>query len=238
METREARALAQEMASAYRRMLEDYRRYHGVKPDEALVAVEKARSSHTLESVQSKEPQQVSWYQLSELAQADPEAATEQWKEIQAAARADLLNGQRAARAVREGASSGAWEMAQFLAVRAAMVKQWQPQGGMEQLLIDTLAQAYTEQHRWIAAANNFLSAECDKHQVELERREKWLPPRVTEAEALEQAMGMAERWNRMFLRTLRALRDLRRYTPTITIQNVGQVNIGGQQINVADQKG
>jgi hypothetical protein len=36
---------------------------------------------------------------------------------------------------------------------------------------------------------------------------------------------------NRIFLRTLRQLRDLRRYT--VVIQNPGQVNIGAQQVNV-----
>ena len=45
--------------------------------------------------------------------------------------------------------------------------------------------------------------------------------------------MAMAERWNRVFLRTLRALRDLRRYAPTVMIQNAEQVNIGGQQLNL-----
>jgi hypothetical protein len=238
METGEARALAEEMAGAYRRMLENYRRYHGLKAEEALVALEQARSPLALESIQSREPQQVSWYHLGELAQVEPEQATRQWEEIQEAARADLRSGHRAARAVQESFGSGPWDMAQFLAVRTSLAEQWQPQGGIELLLIDTLAQAYTEQHRWIAAANNFLSAECDKHKVELEKQEKWLPPRVTEAEALEQAMGMAERWNRMFLRTLRALRDLRRYAPTINIQNAGQVNIGDQQVNVAEQHG
>jgi hypothetical protein len=41
----------------------------------------------------------------------------------------------------------------------------------------------------------------------------------VREAEALEQALRMAEQWNRIFLRTLR---DLRRYAPTVMIQNAG----------------
>jgi hypothetical protein len=35
--------------------------------------------------------------------------------------------------------------------------------------------------------------------------------------------------------RTLRALRDLRRYAPTVMIQSAGQVNIGGQQVNMAE---
>ena len=46
----------------------------------------------------------------------------------------------------------------------------------------------------------------------------------------------MGDRFNRLFLRTLRALRDLRRYAPSVTVQNVGQVNIGQQQVNVAGE--
>ena len=42
----------------------------------------------------------------------------------------------------------------------------------------------------------------------------------------------MVDRFNRLFLRTLRALRDLRRYAPTVMIQDAGQVNIGQQQVN------
>ncbi|MDX2031597.1 MAG: hypothetical protein SF339_13055 [Blastocatellia bacterium] len=38
--------------------------------------------------------------------------------------------------------------------------------------------------------------------------------------------MQMADRFNRLFLRTLRQLRDLRRYSAPITINNPGQVNI------------
>jgi hypothetical protein len=41
-------------------------------------------------------------------------------------------------------------------------------------------------------------------------------------------------------LRTLRQLRDLRRYAPTVQIAQAQQVNIaaqGGQQINVADAR-
>jgi hypothetical protein len=43
----------------------------------------------------------------------------------------------------------------------------------------------------------------------------------------------MAERWNRMLMRTLR---DLRRYAAPINIQNAGQVNIGNQRLHVSGQ--
>ena len=44
----------------------------------------------------------------------------------------------------------------------------------------------------------------------------------------------MVDRWNRLFLRTLRQLRDLRRYTPPVVVRNVSQLNIAQQQMNVA----
>ena len=47
--------------------------------------------------------------------------------------------------------------------------------------------------------------------------------------------MAMADRFNRLFLRTLTQLRDLRRYAVPVTINNPGQVHIaanGGQQVN------
>ena len=48
--------------------------------------------------------------------------------------------------------------------------------------------------------------------------------------EAMEQAAAMVDRFNRQYLRTLRALRDLRRCVSAVTIQQAGQVNVGGQQ--------
>ena len=43
----------------------------------------------------------------------------------------------------------------------------------------------------------------------------------------------MVDRFNKIFLRTLRQLRDLRRYSRPVIVQNAGQVNVGGQQVNV-----
>ena len=64
-----------------------------------------------------------------------------------------------------------------------------------------------------------------------------WFKPTVSEQEALEHAVQMADRWNRIFMRTLRQLRDLRRYS-VVTINNPTQVNIaneGGKQVNIGE---
>ena len=48
----------------------------------------------------------------------------------------------------------------------------------------------------------------------------------------------MAERFNGMFLRTLKALRDLRRQVPGVVVQNAGSINVGQQQLNVSAGNG
>jgi hypothetical protein len=60
----------------------------------------------------------------------------------------------------------------------------------------------------------------------------------VSEHQSTEQAAAMVERFHRMYLRSFRALRDLRRYAPSVVVQNAGQVNVGGQQVNVSREGG
>ena len=113
-------------------------------------------------------------------------------------------------------------------------------QGTIEIAMIDMMAQAYSayqywceEIHRRTTTEMKFLSAREEELYEKVQGH--WLPPRVTENAALEQAMQMMDRYNRLFLRTLRQLRDLRRYSTPVTINNPQQVNIaaeGGQQIN------
>src|SRR5258708_4961203 len=61
----------------------------------------------------------------------------------------------------------------------------------------------------------------------------KWGPPRQSDADALDQGAAMMERYNRIFLRTLRALCDMRRHSSQVIVQNGGQVNVAQQQVNL-----
>jgi hypothetical protein len=65
----------------------------------------------------------------------------------------------------------------------------------------------------------------------------KWQAPRQSDADAIEQAAEMMDRFNRIFLRTLRALRNLRRYAGPVIVKNAGQVNVGGQQLNMTREE-
>lgn len=47
-------------------------------------------------------------------------------------------------------------------------------------------------------------------------------------AAAIDQAANMVDRFNRIFVRAIRQLRDLLRYTPQVVVKSAGQVNVGG----------
>ncbi len=92
----------------------------------------------------------------------------------------------------------------------------------------------------WLEDFHRLQGWEYDERKVKKEDEfaamsgQKYVPPRMGRAAYTERSLRMAERFQRMFLRGLRALRDLRRYAPTITIHNEGQVNIGQNQVNQA----
>ena len=47
-------------------------------------------------------------------------------------------------------------------------------------------------------------------------------------------APAMAERWQRLFVRAARTLRDLRRYASSVVVNGAAQVNVAAVQQNVA----
>ena len=75
-----------------------------------------------------------------------------------------------------------------------------------------------------------------EQEHYKIKERGKWRVKAVSGDAEANQAADMADRFNRLFLRTLRHLRDLRRYNLPVMINNPQQVNIaadGGQQVNV-----
>ena len=100
--------------------------------------------------------------------------------------------------------------------------------------LIDIMAQAQILQERWIKRLTEATETQAEYTSSIYSSRAVREAPRLSDGQAIEQASLMADRFNRLYLRTLRQLRDLRRYSPTVSIRNAGQVSIGGQQLNVA----
>lgn len=200
---------------------------------------------HVLKTVTSQSVDSLSWYGLQKLYQQSPQLTKQVWRLICEEARQELLNGHRmAANFQATDWQRTPWIRAQFLAIRNGFADEWQPKGAIELALIDMMAQAYSEYQYWCEETHRRSTTEMkylSKREEELYQREQghWLPPRVAEHTAIEHAMQMMDRYNRLFLRTLRQLRDLRRYAAPVTINNPQQVNIaadGGQQVNTMNK--
>jgi hypothetical protein len=226
----EAAALASEMGAAMARLVEQYRKAMRLSAQEAVDRVEQPMCKYRQQRVMTCRPEEISWLDFEQLVVADRDSDARRVEEIQRLALDELQTGFRAALMSLE---SNPWERAQFLALRKELADQWQPRNGMERQLIDTMAQAQTAWMFWLRAVNNWaLAFEAPR------RRPRGSCPEemqtITAADGMERAGAMADRFNKIFLRTLRALRDLRRYNPVVVVQNAGQVNVGGQQVNVA----
>lgn len=189
---------------------------------------------------------------LLELQSFSPRTAEWFWEKAKNEGRAEFESGHLAANITfPAGYMQELWNIARYLGVRESFINDWQPQGGIEVALIDMLAQSFFQWQYWLE--QTVKRSETSPKQEHPEYKEwqrnrkefnqgswidgHWIKPTLSEKEALEQAVQMADRFNRMFMRTLRQLRDLRRYSP-VTINNPNQVNIatdGGQQVNVAD---
>ncbi len=224
----EAASLAQELGQAYLRTLQHYREGLSTSPDVAE-AERWALIVHDPEEVAEAPAGQISWRGLGQLIEQDPAQGEAVWQRIKAEAREHLASGHRAAAALEhEGTPSS---RAAFLAIRDSFREEWQPRGGMEDVLVDVLAQAHSAYLSWFTVLQVRATVDVKRMDETLKKYSYWEPPRLEEAAALEQAAAMMDRFNKLFLRTLRSLRDLRRYGPVI-VQNPAQVNIGTQQVN------
>ena len=121
--------------------------------------------------------------------------------------------------------------MAEFLVLREEFSEQYRPRNGIERTLIDTLAQSYSSYLTWLERLTAYTHLEPKAQAVKDEGR--WSPSRVEHAKAIAQAAEMVDRFHRMFTRTLKALRDQRRYAPTLIVQHAQQVNMAQQQCNL-----
>jgi hypothetical protein len=228
----EAGVLAGELVGAFGQMVKLYEKHYGLSRQDAIQKASEPPAEYG-EKALTGPPDDVDWLALRHVAQTDPERATARWEEIKRAALNELRTGHRAARAV-ETVSHGAWQRAQFLALREELAAVWGPRNGIERQLIDTMSHAQAGYLYWL----RLLTMRTELESVTSDRRHReegrWEAPRQRDADALDQAAGMMDRFNRLFLRTLRALCDMRRRGGPVIVQNGGQMNVAQQQVNLS----
>jgi hypothetical protein len=228
--TMEAGALARELAKARNKLIAYYKHQFDQSTPGAGGNAEMLPTTANVERIQQTPADRSSWLDIEQLAAVDPALAARRWEEIKAEAFAELASGHRAAKPL-ETADHSCWERAQFLALRDDLASQWRPRTGIEWALIDTMVQALTLQTFWMHRM--VIVDVIEWPEPPSKEMAKWQPPRLSSSMAIDQAAGMVDRFNRIFMRALRQLRDLRRYT--VVIQSAEQVNIGQQQLNVTN---
>jgi hypothetical protein len=228
----EVGSLAREMGRAYERTVAWYREELKLSADEADATARGKGDPEWARRALTEPPDQVSWSGLSRLIEHDPEAGWAAWERIKAEARHDLASGHRAATTLEWDGSP--WERARFLAIRQAFIDEWRPRGGIEAILIDQMAQAHASYLSWLERLHVQTVSEGRVEDHKLKQEGYWQPPRLHTAAAMDQSAAMADRFHRLFLRTLRALRDLRRYGPAVVVQGSAQINLAERQVNVA----
>jgi hypothetical protein len=212
-EVGEVQALARQLAAAYQDHVAQAKHELGMTTQEAVAKVDEPSGLSRLLQILDRPPEQVSWADLEEVARTCPERAVQRWEEVKHAALEELRSGHRAG-GVLQGRDPHPWRLAQYLAIRAELTEGWQPRNGIERQLIDQMAQAQAAMHYW----------------------QEYLADRACgRLQEADQAAAMVDRFQKMFLRTLRALCNMRKVPLAVVVQNAGQVNIGGQQVNLSD---
>lgn len=241
-------SVLREMIKARYGMIQFYKSQYGGghTSEEAVKLVDRVDDSQDLEKymqrIMIESVDNLSWDELARVFNHNPGFVGTVWQMVQDEARKEFEEGHRAA-AVFETTEwqHSPWKRAQFLAIRESFVEGWNPKDGIEMAMIDSMAISHCKYLHWSEIANQRETIETDRRKLDEERRTAeytrghWMPPRLGEAEAIEHAARMADSYNRAFLRILRQLRDLRRYSTPVTINNPAQVNIaadGGQQVN------
>lgn len=236
----DARVLASTLAPQFAALVAEYNR-HDMAPEDRARFLSPERQAERAAEARDCPPDRIMWHELSALAEADGlQAALAVWLKVQAFAFDELESGVRSAEATGH---STPLERARYTAVRDTFIDQWQPEGGLDMAMIEMLAQSFSLYLYWTQISHTRAVGLCTNLEEVAKKsgRKSWQAPYEIMHGAIEQAHTMAERYNRIFLRTLRQLRDFRRYSkpavpPSVILNNGGQVNLANQQVNVNAQ--
>ena len=134
-----------------------------------------------------------------------------------------------------------------LLNLRAQWIREYELKTAPELMLLDMALSSYYHFLRLNEAVNNIMAnSEWDYFALDVPQvlRDSYGDPMSDKRQnrfaaedfahrLVEVLQPVLDQYNRMFIRNLKALRDLRRGNILLNIGNVGQVNIGDKQINV-----
>lgn len=233
----DARVFAATLAPQFAALVAEYNR-HDMSPEDRARYLSPERQARRAAEARDSPPDRLAWHELAALAEEDGlQAALAVWLRVQEYAFDELESGVRSAEATGH---TTPLERARYTAVRDTFIDQWQPEGGIDMAMIEMLAQSFSLYLYWTQISHSRAIGLCTNLEAvaKKEGRKHWQAPYQMVRDSIDEAHVMAERYNRIFLRTLRQLRDFRRYAqppapPSVILNNGGQVNVASQQVNM-----
>jgi len=225
----ESRNLARLMAEGYRRMVDYYARE--MSPAKAKARARASGGGDVARADQAP-PAELSWWTLGRVTDADPERGRAIWERVLAEARDELYGGQRSVDAAAAG--GGPWDRARYTALLQLFIDDLQPRSAVEAALVEAMAEARSTQLLWTERHRILATNDAERQDRGVDRRGEWPLPTVDAATAIENAARMIERSSQVFITSLRALHDLRGAAPSLTVRDVGQMNVAQVRLNLA----
>ncbi len=190
--------------------------------EQATHKVDEQRGVEIFNKLLTTSSETIDFDDLHKLWTHSPEDAEFVWQQMKQEARREFMTGHLAA-TVFEPVDwmRSAWKRAKFLGVRDSFIDEYQPEGGVEIALVDTMAQAYFLQLHWTEESVKRTQANPRRESEEFMEwkqhrsaeakalrweRGWWDIPYASELECQEQAVKMADHFSRLFQRTMRQL--------------------------------
>lgn len=226
--------LARQLGEAHRKSVAAHAFNHGTTLNEADALLSKPVTAQYQKHLMDKPADSVSWNEINVLAHTDPELALQRMMTIRQTAMAELRSGHRSAAALAPPGQNSPWNQAKFVAALDELAADWKPTTGVERILLQQAALAHCEFLHWLGILSERSALEFDEQpdRSSRERGRRWKAPRMTEAQAIDQAAEMMDRFERIFLRCVRTLTELRK--KSIIVQQATNVNIADQQVNIS----
>jgi hypothetical protein len=224
----QARLIGNEIARIYAEKVRAYQDLYKTHPNDEYIkdsygtgakvhaaATEPADDS-SYQRALKQSAERLTWNDLQVVFERDESAAVSLWRGVLDVALDQLKGGIYACETLHH-VDSDMFQRAQFFVIRDSLANAWQPKDAIEMSMVEMLVQAFVSYHYWLRLANSMAAREYEAVEQKLERdrygerNSRWDTPRITTADAIDRAIAMADRFNRLYLRTLRQMRDLRR---------------------------
>src|SRR5262249_32474524 len=152
-----------------------------------------------------------------QLEDAEPGSFATLWEKLKEYAKDELESGMRAA-TVAVGIYHLPLDKARFIVLREKYIREWEPRNVLESQMIDAICQAQTIREYWLTLATGRVAVECEQERYYVMNRGQRSERYIDGSQSAREAQEQAERWDRVYIRSIRALRDLRRYTAPVIV--------------------